>query len=88
MNLTISHTIPCSNPCLFIISVELKVQFKRYSENNVNVNVKSYCSNNVAKTCSFGLKILRNIEIRFLFHFKVYFDKPDTFPTSFLSTFK
>ena len=30
-------------------------------------------SNNVVKTCSCGIKISRNIEIKYLFHFKAYF---------------
>ena len=31
------------------------------------------------KTCSYGMKTSRNIEIKYLFHFKAYFHELDTF---------
>ena len=42
-------------------------------------------SNNVAKTCSYKLKISRNIKIKYVFHFKAYFHVLDTFHASCLS---
>ena len=51
-------------------------------------NLFFYFSNNVAKSCSYGLKISRNIKIKCLFHFKVYFNAVHTFQTSWLSAFK
>ena len=44
-------------------------------------------ANKFAKTWSYREKILRNIEINYLFHFKVYFYVPDTFNISYLSAF-
>ena len=39
---------------------------------------------NVVKTCSYGLKVSRNMEIRYLFHFKAYFHVLGTVHTSCL----
>ena len=44
-----------------------------------------YCSNNVAKTCSYGIKISRNTEIKYTYHFKAYSPVLVTFYTSCLS---
>ena len=46
-----------------------------------------YFSNKVAKACSCGRKISRNIEIKDLFHFKANFYALDTFHTSCGSVF-
>ena len=42
-------------------------------------------SNNIAKTCSYELKISKNVETEYLFHFKSYFHVLNTFPASCLS---
>ena len=46
-----------------------------------------YFSNDGAKTCSYGPKISRNIEIKYLFHFNAYFDILGTFHTSCMKAF-
>ena len=45
----------------------------------------SYCSNNVAKTCSYEIKISRNTEIKYTYQFKAYSPVLVTFYTSCLS---
>ena len=46
-----------------------------------------YFSNNVPKTCSCWLKISRNIEIKYLFHFKVCIYMLNTCHTSSINAF-
>ena len=46
-----------------------------------------YFCNNATRTCSYGFKILRKIEIKNLLHFRVYLYVLDTFNTSCLSIF-
>ena len=50
----------------------------------MNTSEGNFFSNNVAKTYSYVLKIPRNIEIKYLFHFKAYFGVHDRFLTSCL----
>ena len=45
----------------------------------------SYCFDNVAKTCSYGLKISRNTQIKYILHFKAYVPALGTFNRSCLS---
>ena len=45
----------------------------------------SYCFDNVAKTCSYGLKISRNTQIKYILHFKAYVPALVTFNRSCLS---
>ena len=46
-----------------------------------------YCSYNVAKTCSYEVKISRSIKTKYLFYFKAYFHVLETFHTRCLSAF-
>ena len=47
-----------------------------------------YCSDNAAKTSSYGLKISRNTEIKYTYYFKTHFPVTCTFCTSCLIAFR
>ena len=65
-------------------------RFHNVSRNKFMNTSKGYCFlffQCSAETCSYRLKISRNIQLRHLFQFKTYFQVLDTFHTSSFSAF-
>ena len=57
----------------------------------VNTSERNYfnhSSDNVTKACSYGVKTSKNIDMKYIFHYKAYFNVLDLFHMSCLSTFK
>ena len=59
--------------CITIMFYDSIMAAEKYSSWIQARELGFYFSNNVAKTCFYGLDISRNIETKCLFHFKAYF---------------